>query len=343
VTNPPGPPPGSGSVPTGARDGWNGSRWPTDGGHYESWFVRANHPTRPLGFWIRYTIFAPAGAPERTEAELWATWFDGERERVAAAKSERTIANDRFARQGLDISIDGSTLRDSGLEGTCVGFGHRLAWRLRMSGGTAPLLLLPTAAYARSFPRAKVVVPRPACRFEGTVEVDGESMPIDGWLGSQNHNWGPAHTERYAWGQVAGFDGREDAFLECSSARLRLGPLLTPWLTLAVLRLGDDDIVFNGIGRAPLARATVDGLGWSFRTSNGRDRLAVTIRGEPQRAVGLTYRNPSGGSRVCVNTKIAACDLRLSRAGTAALHLRAGHRAALELLGLGDVGVPVSE
>lgn len=26
-------------------------------GHYESFFLRANHPTRPLAFWIRHKIF----------------------------------------------------------------------------------------------------------------------------------------------------------------------------------------------------------------------------------------------------------------------------------------------
>ena len=30
-------------------------------GHYESWFLRGNHPSRPLAFWIRYTIFHPRG------------------------------------------------------------------------------------------------------------------------------------------------------------------------------------------------------------------------------------------------------------------------------------------
>ena len=28
-------------------------------GHYESYFQRANHPGRPLAFWIRHTIFSP--------------------------------------------------------------------------------------------------------------------------------------------------------------------------------------------------------------------------------------------------------------------------------------------
>jgi hypothetical protein len=33
-------------------------------GHYESFFQRANHPSRPLAFWIRYTIFSPQDRPE---------------------------------------------------------------------------------------------------------------------------------------------------------------------------------------------------------------------------------------------------------------------------------------
>ena len=28
-------------------------------GHYESFYQRANHPTKPWAFWIRYTIFSP--------------------------------------------------------------------------------------------------------------------------------------------------------------------------------------------------------------------------------------------------------------------------------------------
>ena len=39
-------------------------------GHYESFFMRANHPARPLAFWIRYTIFSPKNRPENA---LWRT------------------------------------------------------------------------------------------------------------------------------------------------------------------------------------------------------------------------------------------------------------------------------
>ena len=62
---------------------WNRSRYDpaSTAGHYESWFQRANHPERPLAFWIRYTIFSPKGRPADAFGEIWAIFFDGERGR----------------------------------------------------------------------------------------------------------------------------------------------------------------------------------------------------------------------------------------------------------------------
>jgi hypothetical protein len=47
------------------RDDWNRCRYleGDPSGHYESCFQRANHPERPLAFWIRYTVFCPKGRP----------------------------------------------------------------------------------------------------------------------------------------------------------------------------------------------------------------------------------------------------------------------------------------
>ena len=59
------------------RAAWNGARWRPDDprGHYESWFCPANHPTEPLAFWIRYTIFSPRGRPEDADGvDAGADW-----------------------------------------------------------------------------------------------------------------------------------------------------------------------------------------------------------------------------------------------------------------------------
>lgn len=321
------------------RARWNAARWSGRPGHYESWFQRANHPTRPLALWIRYTIFAPLHGP--AEGELWAIWFDGEQQRVTAAKSEHAIDRCRFDRDGLDVTIDDATLDSGALVGACTGAAHRIAWSLRYDGGGPPLLLLPERLYAGAFPKAKALVGAPGCRYHGTIDVDGERHEIDGWLGSQNHNWGARHTDRYAWGQVVGFEGRDDVVLECSTAKLRIGPLWTPWLTVAVLRVGDETFAFNTLTRAPFARASVDGLRWSFDTGNGRERLRATFTADPARVVGLTYRNPPGGAKICLNTKLAACEAELDRPGQPRLALTSPHRAAFELLRDDAMGLPV--
>src|SRR5258706_3096087 len=86
-------------------------------------------------------------------------------------------------------------------------------------------------------------------RFSGRLAIDGRAVQIEEWLGSQNHNWGAKHTDRYAWGQVAGFDNAPDTFLEVATGQLKVGPLWTPRLTPVVLRHGGD-----GYARASLAQ-----------------------------------------------------------------------------------------
>ena len=57
------------------------------GGHYESYFMRANNGTTGQGFWIRYTIFQPdnaANSAKQAMGELWAIWFEKGKAPVAA-------------------------------------------------------------------------------------------------------------------------------------------------------------------------------------------------------------------------------------------------------------------
>ena len=58
---------------------YHGSQYSGRGGHYESWFLRANHPHKPQAFWIRYTLFVPAD-DRPALGELWAIWFDAGRD-----------------------------------------------------------------------------------------------------------------------------------------------------------------------------------------------------------------------------------------------------------------------
>ncbi len=89
------------------RSNFNGFRYEGgSAGHYESYFQRANHPTRKLAFWIRYTLFAPKGRPRDAVGELWAIYFDGERKRITPVKVVVPYSRCLFSSWELNARID---------------------------------------------------------------------------------------------------------------------------------------------------------------------------------------------------------------------------------------------
>lgn len=314
-------------------DRWNTVRYHGESrGHYESWFIRANHPTQPKAFWIRYTIFSPKGRPHDAVGERWAIAFDGTTDRVVAAKSVVPLAECHFSDHALDVRIGDGTLAPGRAVGDAAQGDTRLTWDVELSCDKAPVLVLPERLYRAALPKAKVVVPQPNARFDGHLTVDGERWDIDGWTGSQNHNWGSKHTDFYAWGQVAGFDDAPGVFLECATAKLKLGPLWTPPLSIAVVRLPDAEIRLNTIRQAIRANAKIDGVSWTMQSKLGDVELEVQINAPESSFVGLTYANPPGGAKTCLNTKLARCTMSLRRPGHDPLELTTSHRAAFEIL-----------
>lgn len=320
------------------RDRWNGARFVArdEGGHYESWFQRANHPTRPLAFWIRYTIFSPKGRAREAIGELWAVFFDGERGRVVAVKEEHPLAACRFAKSELDVRIAESTLDARRLEGSAESHGHRLRWNLDFTSPEPLLLLLPRSLYGGGFPKAKMLVGSPNAVFDGALDVDGDAIAVDGWVGLQNHNWGSKHTDRYAWGQVAGFDDAPDAFLELGTGQVKVGPMFIPRATLLVLRLEGEELRLNALHTAVRARSLYEPMHWAFSTRAGDARVSGTLSAERATVVGLPYLDPPGGTRTCLNSKLARCHLVVERGGRRRT-LTTAHRAAFEILTDGRV------
>ncbi|MBW1876112.1 MAG: hypothetical protein JRI98_12235, partial [Deltaproteobacteria bacterium] len=163
---------------------------------------------------------------------------------------------------------------------------------------------------------AKSLVGHPLAIYRGTLDVDGEVITIDDWVGSQNHNWGSKHTDEYAWGQVAGFDSHPETFFEVATARLKIGPIWTPRMTLMTLRHQGRDIALNSIIRSIRARESYDYFNWTFASEDREVRIEGEISAAREDFVGLTYYNPPGGNKHCLNCKIAQCTLHLTDKGT---------------------------
>jgi hypothetical protein len=299
-------------------------------GHYESFYLRANHPQRPLAFWIRYTIFAPAGRPDEAVGELWAVAFDSETGRHAVGKQVLPMTDCEFGRETFAVRIGTAVLGPGRLAGAAGGLG----WDLSYEGSEPPLRLLPAKLYDTAVPKAKSLVPLPLARFAGTYTVDGQPTDVTGWVGSQNHNWGREHTDRYAFGQVAGFDGHPDSFLEVATVKTRIaGPVSTPWLTTLVLRHRGREHSLVSLRRAVTARGSYRYFTWHFTSADRDVEIDGRISAGPADFVGLRYADPPGGSKTCLNTKVGAAQLtvRDRRSGTSET-LRAGNRALFEIL-----------
>jgi hypothetical protein len=308
----------------------NWTQYVGGGGHYESFYLRANHPTRPLAFWLRYTIFSSTAHPEAAVGELWAVVFDGETGMNTSAKTEVPFADCLFSTTSFNVRVADAVLNDRELRGST----GAIAWDLRYDGDQPPLYLLPRRLYRGAFPRAKSLVSRPLARFTGTLDVAGVRIDVVDWLGSQNHNWGSRHTDRYAFGQVAGFDNAPDSFLEVATARNRIGPLWTPNLTPLVLRHEGREHACTTLRQSRRARATLRPRAWTFATGDDAVDIHGRIEADASAFVVLEYPNPPGGIKDCLNTKLARCEVTVTdRASSTRTVLTSRHGALFEVLG----------
>lgn len=304
-------------------------------GHYESYFLRANHPTESKAFWIRYTIFSPKGNPEKALAELWGIWFDASTGKHLAFKSEQPLSNASYSGTNFQVDFHQARINNRFASGAITSDKGEITWDLEYDSEAKPVFLFPLGSYDMPLPKAKSLVSLPMARFNGTLSVNGKKIPINNWMGSQNHNWGAKHTDYYAWGQVAGFDNAPDSFLEIGSGKLKLfGSVFTPFLTPMVLRHEGKEYALNSWGSIVKSKVDLHYYEWHFSSEDEFVQIKGVIKADAKDFVGLTYYNPPGGNKFCLNSKIASCEIVVTEKSRIGLSftLKTEHRAAFEIL-----------
>jgi hypothetical protein len=277
----------------------NSPRWDGRRGRYEAWFLTMSHPDGGSGYWIRYTLRAPiAGPPER---KLWFARFD-------RADPSMTFGINGFAEgrhvQGPVFGV-GEALLDAGAaRGSLKGGGHEVRWDVRWPTGQETFRILPPPFYRRSLAPTRPYSPNPDVRFGGTIEVDGESVDLEGFAGQQGHVEGTRHAERWAWAHCNAF--REDGYaFQALSAQGRRGPFLTPSLTFAGLRVDGTWVRLRGTS---FARNWSLGI-WRLRLGSRSFRVDGEIRAPWERLMRARYLDPDDTPRWCHNTEIASSRL----------------------------------
>jgi hypothetical protein len=150
----------------------------------------------------------------------------------------------------------------------------------------------------------------------------------------QGHNWGPAHSPQYAWGQCNFSDasGQPFASVEAASGRVVIAGLTTPILALMTVRRNDQTYRFDRLLDLWNREATIDFPNWSLRMKGRDGEALLTMSARPDRMVCLGYENPSGQISYCLNSKLSQVSLKVNPINEEAFECRSEHGGALEFL-----------
>ena len=301
-----------------------------DVGHVESYFLKLNDPDGRRALWLKATILARRGGD--VIADAWAIAFDRGRSHVAVKDSvplrpeqsaragEAQPEDARFGPRGLDAHVCKLHLYPGRVMGS-VGDGERtISFDLRFTMDAPPLIPFPSERmYATRLPSSKLVSPHPDSRFTGTYTANGETVDVNGWRGMQGHNWGTRHAELYAWCHVNQWQGGADLMFEGLTARVKVGPVLAPPLTLLCVWHRGVHYHFNDPITLLRARGNIDPIDaprrWRFHAKNALAEVSGEMFADTSDFVGLSYENPDGAITYCLNSKIARGRLRLSVKG----------------------------
>jgi hypothetical protein len=308
---------------------WDGAR----SGWYEVYYLKLNHRASGTAFWLRYTLLVPLAGRGRPVAELWGIAFDpAEPSHNLALKRTVPLADAEIGRDRFRFRIGDAELRHASARGLLEGPAGRLEWDLAWAPPVRSFRHFPLEAmYRLPLPKTKVLVPNQDVGFRGRVRWNERTIDCLDEPGQQTHLWGTKHAERWVWGHGNLFEGGVDASFECLAARIRLGPLSTPDLTLLFLRRGQRLQRLDALWRAPFQRVEADLPRFAFDGSGDGLRLRGEASARPEDFVGVEYTDPDGERLWCYNTKVADLRLEAEEGGTSQV-LTARRTFALEFV-----------
>jgi hypothetical protein len=277
-------------------------------GMYESFYLRAVSPEEPVGVWIRHTVHKPRS--ERPTGSVWCTVFDARRGRPFM---HRLTSDEPSVPAGGWIEVGGARMTPAEAEGSC----GAARWSLRFASDEPELHHLPRSwLYRTPLPRTKLTSPMPAARFDGALELSGQSaIELRGWQGMVGHNWGSEHAERWIWLHGVCFQEEPEAWLDVALGRVKVAGRMTPWVANGALSLDGRRHRIGGLTARGLRVSET--AGGCVLALPGRGGLAVQARVEvPQgTAAGWRYADPDGGGRDVINCSIAALELTVRLPG----------------------------
>jgi hypothetical protein len=169
--------------------------------------------------------------------------------------------------------------------------------------------------YTARLPRTKLESPLPSATFDGTIGIgDRGPVAVEGWRGMAGHNWGAEHAATWIWLHGIAFADAPGAWLDLSVGRVRVGPLLTPWIANGAVQADGER---RRLGGPRPARVTATREGCRVELPGA----VVEARSPAGQTVAWPYADPAGGEHHSLNCSIASVTVRL---GTLELHTAHG-------------------
>jgi acyl-CoA-binding protein len=249
---------------------------------YESYYVRAVDPGTGHGLWLRHTVHAG----DTAMGSVWITLFGDE------LVADKWSLPDPVSDADAWLRVGDSSIGPGGIHGP----GYDLTW----TGAAPPLRHLPAKwMYRAPLPKTKPESLLPLLALSGTVTVGDTTMTLDGWPGMLGHNWGVQHAERWIWLHGVAFEDAPEEFVDLVLGRVRIGPVLTPW-------------IINGVaaGRrfGGRVRSIVETpLGVRLAVSD----LELTALSDPVRTAVWRYADPDGSEHHVANCSVARLEARV--------------------------------
>jgi hypothetical protein len=313
---------------------------PAKGGHYESFYIKACRPGGGRGIWIRHTVHKRPGVSPK--GSVWFTLFDADAAGPRATKL--TVEADRLSSpQGAWIKVAEAVIGPGEAQGSIETDAFAASWELTFSGPAEPCRYLPADwLYDAKIPRTKFEAPYPDARFSGRLQVDGEEIDLDAWPGMIGHNWGSEHAERWVWLEGTGFEGDGETYFDAGAARVKIGPLRTPWLGAGTLMLDGETHRLGGLGRIRSSKISEASTHCEFVLPGDEIEVRGWIAAPAKDFVAWVYADPNGPEHNVVNCSIADLELIVERKGRATRRLSLAGGGAYEFgMRETDHGIPL--
>ncbi len=286
---------------------WNGTRR----GHYEVWYLTMCDPASALGLWVRYAFCVPDSPGQPQEgASLWCTIFRPDRPPVAV-KQTFPLSALSFP-GGAHVEVAGHRLEAASARGAAEAGGRRAAWDLRFTPNPKGYSPIPGLFRALGLAKTVLLCPNPDLRIDGTLVLDGETIPLAGLRGNQSHLWGCRYGPGWYWAHVNAFS-EEGAVLEALCARVRVLGGLSPPLTSVLLRAFGRELAHTGALQSIGAVTEFEPYRWRMLSESGRWRVRAELTARPEQLAQVRYTGPQGETVHCLNTEVGAAKVLVER------------------------------